>query len=103
MHVRGMRAVEVVLEHQLPIAVVAVLEDAARDLELAAWGAINEIVERGLGRSEEVLEARAIRGERGEDEAAIHGDPRHRLQPELCGRALRVARGEGHRLQRAGA
>src|SRR2546430_17283833 len=98
-----MRAVEVVLEHQLPVAVVGVLEDTTRDLELTAGRAIDQIIERRLGRTEELLETRPIRGERAEDEATVDRDARQRLPPELCGRALRVARGEGHRLQRAGA
>jgi hypothetical protein len=69
-----------VLEHQLPVAVVGVLEDAAGDLELAAGRAIDEIVERGLRRPEELLEVWYASCERGEDEAAVHGDTRHRLQ-----------------------
>jgi hypothetical protein len=50
------RAVEVVLEHQLPVAVVGVLEDAARHLELAARRAIDEVVERCSGRTQKSLE-----------------------------------------------
>ena len=49
-----MRAVEMVLEHQLPVAVVSVLEDAAHHFELAAGRAIDEIIERGPRRAEEL-------------------------------------------------
>ncbi len=76
-----MRAVEMVLEHQLPVAVVRVLEDAAGHLELAAGCAIDQIVERGLGWPEELFQARALGRERGEDEAAVERHAWHCLQP----------------------
>src|SRR5437763_7688610 len=98
-----MRAVEMVLEHQLPVAVIGVLEDTASDLELAAGRAIDQIVERGARWAEEVLQAGSIRAERGEDETAVVGHSGHRVQAQLGELPRRIAGGERYRLQLAGA
>src|SRR5204862_7708457 len=86
-------------EHQLPVAGVRVLEDAAGDLELATRRAINEIVEGGLRRSQKIFQRRTIRRERSEDESAVGRDPRDRFEPQTL-EALVAAR-ERHRLQLA--
>ncbi len=75
-----MRAVEVVLEHQLPVAVVDVLEHAARDFQLAAGRAVDEVVEGGLGGSKEFQQIRSGRGQGSENEPAIGRDARHGFQ-----------------------
>src|SRR5260221_12297791 len=103
MHVRRMRTVEMVLEHQLPVAVVGVLEDAARDLELAPGCAIDQIVERCLRWPEEVLQAGSVLGERGEDEAAVQRHAWHGFQLELFNRIYCISARKGDRLQLAGA
>src|SRR5262245_42344217 len=72
-----MRRVAQVLEVELPVALVAVLEHAARRLELAVGGAIDHVVEGGGHVAEMIREARAVRREAAEDEAAIARDPRH--------------------------
>src|SRR5258706_9205676 len=103
MHVRRMRAVEMVLEHQLPVAVVGVLEDAARDLELAAGCAIDQIVERCLGWPEELFQPGAVSRERGEDETAVERHAWHGFQLEVFNRIYCISARKGDRLQLAGA
>src|SRR5258708_38135420 len=98
-----MRPVEMVLEHQLPVAVVRVLEDAAGDLELAAGGAIDQIVERCLRWPEEVLQAGPLSSERGEDEAAVQRHPWHGFQPEVFNSIFGIPARKWDRLQLAGA
>src|SRR5688572_127729 len=97
-----MRAVEVVLEHELPVAVVSVLEDAARDFQLAARRAVDEVVERRLRRPEKLLEARTAVRERREDEVAVERDARRALQ-SLRQRRLVVTARERNGAQHAGA
>ena len=82
-----MRRVAQVFEIELPVAVIGVLEHAARDLDLAVGRAIDHVVERGGHVAEEVLQARPVRGFAGEDEAAIALHPRHRRH-----RGLRILR-----------
>src|SRR6266540_2127588 len=96
-HISRMRAVEMVLEHQLPVAVVGVLEHAARDLELAAGRAIDDVVERSARRPEELLQVRSARRGRGEDEAAVHSDAGDRLEFQFRNIFLVVSRFERHR------
>src|SRR6266571_6629656 len=96
-----MRAVEMVLEHQLPVAAVGVLEDAARNLELAPGRAIDEVVERSARRPEELLQARPARRGRGEDEAAVDGDTRHLFKSELLDLFLFISGLERHGAQAA--
>ena len=74
---RRMHGVVVVLEHQLPVALIRVLEHAARDLDLTVGRALDEIVERRPQRTEEVQERWPVGRQRGEEEAAIDVDPRH--------------------------
>src|SRR5437762_8275332 len=100
-HVRRVDAVEVILQHQLPVAVVRVLEDPAGDFQLAARRAVDQIVERALCRSEELLQARARGGEGSEDEAAVGRNPRDAAQAELLAPAGRIARRHGNGAQAA--
>ena len=93
-----MRAIEVVLEHQLPVAVVRVLEDAARHLELAARRAVDEIVERGLRGAEEVFQ----RGPLGARDAKMkprYVATRGAARAELLQPLRRIAGREWHRLE----
>ena len=53
---RRVDRVVVVFEDELPVASVRVLEDAARDLDLAAGRAIDEVVERRSQMAEEFQE-----------------------------------------------
>src|SRR5919204_3876372 len=98
-----MRAVEVVLEHQFPVAVVGVLEDAARQFELAAGRTIDEVIERRAHWAEKFLERLPARRQRREYEPAVDAHPGHGVQAQLGELARRVARGERRCLQRAAA
>ena len=74
----GVRRVAQILEIELPIAVIGVLEDAARDLDRAVGRAVHHVVEGLRHGAEEILEAHAVRRQAGEDEAAIDRHARHR-------------------------
>ena len=87
MREQRMRGVAQVFEIELPVAVIGVLEHAARDLDLAVGRAVDHVVERRRHVAEEFFQARPVRGFAGEDEAAIALHPRH-----LHHRGLRIVR-----------
>ncbi len=87
-HEQRMRGVAQVLEVEFPVAFVRVLEHAASELELAVRGAVDHVVERRGHETEIVLEARSLRREAAEHEAAVARDARHREHREF--RARRV-------------
>src|SRR3569832_653205 len=60
-----------VLDQQLPIAIVHVAQHAAGDLEFADRRAVDHVVEARQAVAEELLEAQADIVELGEDEAAV--------------------------------
>src|SRR3989441_12882810 len=90
-----------ILQHQLPVAAIRVLEDSARDFQLAARGAVDQIVERAPRRSEELLQARARGGQGSEDEAAVGRNPGYAAQAELPAPVVRIARRHGNGAQAA--
>ena len=53
MHERRVHAVVVVLQHELPVSPIGMLEDAARDLDLAGRRALDQVVEGRAERAEE--------------------------------------------------
>src|SRR2546425_9981682 len=90
-----------ILQHQLPVAAIRVLEDSAGDFQLAARGAVDQIVERAPRRSEELLQARARGGQGSENEAAVSRSPRDAPQAELPGPVECIARRHGDGAQAA--
>ncbi len=93
-----MQQVVVVLDDQLPVAVIGVPGDAARDLHLAARRTLDQIVDRRRHVTEEIGERRADRGEAREHEAAIGRDARHAHQVvrPLPHQRARIALGQRH-------
>src|SRR5258706_5476578 len=75
------RVVEV-LQEDLPIGAKEDAKAAADDLELAGRRAIDHVVDRGTRGAEIACEVRSLRGQAGEDEAAIVLDARHRHHRE---------------------
>ena len=99
-----MHAIEVVFDHQLPIAVVSVLEHPARHLEVAIGCPINHVVEGTMQRTEKILKRGTARCLRGKYETAVTFDARHACEPE-AGKFLfcigTVALRHRHNAQRA--
>src|SRR5262249_56360356 len=66
-----MRRIAKIFEITLPVSVIAVLEHAPGDLDLAVGRAIDHVVEPRSHRAEPFLQARAVGRLAGEDEAAV--------------------------------
>ena len=66
-----MGCVAQVLEVYFPIAVIGVLEHAARDLDLTIWGAVDHVVERGRHVAEEFLQSWSVARLAGKNKTAI--------------------------------
>src|SRR5260221_8847160 len=82
MYDHWMHRVVEVLQEDLPVGAKEHAEAAADDLELAGRRAIDHVVDRGARGPEIAREVGALRGEAGEDEAAIVLDARHRHHRE---------------------
>ena len=106
--VARMDRVQMVLQHEFPVAVIGVARDAAGDLHVALRRPVDQVVEGGDQRAEKLAQRRAVRGQAGEDEAAIHFGPRHfgeaqaALRAALLGVALRRRHGEQGAVQPVG-
>ena len=72
-----MRRIAEIFQIELPVAVIGVLEHAARDLDFAVRRAVDHVVERGRHVAEKVFEARSVGGLACEDKAAITFDSRY--------------------------
>ena len=72
-----MDRIQMVLQHEFPVAVIGVARDAAGDLDCAFRRPVDQIVERGEQRAEKFAQRRAVRGKVGENEAAIDLGSRH--------------------------
>ena len=97
MHVRRMHAVQMVLQHQLPVSLVGMLEDPAGDLQPAARRAVDEVAEGTLCRAEKILQAGACGGKRSENEPAVARHPGNPAQSQRDERFRFVAGSDGHR------
>ena len=77
MNEQRMRRVAEVLQVELPIALVGVLEHAARRAPVAVRRAVDHVVERRRHVAEKLLQARTILRQASEHEPAIARHPRH--------------------------
>jgi hypothetical protein len=100
---RPVVGVEHVLDLELPVAVVDVAMHAGVERELAVGGAVDEVVDTALHRADMVLEARALRREACEHEAAIFANARRAGEAECRRRNGGAASSTGTRPGAVGA